>query len=241
MTAFFRISESIAIAIIRIRLDFGFGISEVNGMASVTVARQRREASTKEKRMQSTNWAGAHSGALREYLAKGMSFSEIAEAINAKFKTAYSRSAAIGRARRMGLAGPDRAKDPPRHWPAAPKAPQPQPPKSRERHVPEFIRPVPMLKRTGTVKLRCVGIDPRHLSLIDLEPDDCRYPYGGEEEGEAITFCGHPRRHGSSYCASHFHLTRGPGTASERSAGTVSLGWWRRHEAPSRSRAWWSP
>src|SRR5258705_11643148 len=77
MTAFFRISESIAIAIIRIRLDFGFGISEVNGMASVTVARQRREASTKEKRMQSTNWAGAHSGALREYLAKGMSFSEI--------------------------------------------------------------------------------------------------------------------------------------------------------------------
>jgi len=177
--------------------------------------------------MQSTDWASEHSDALREYLAKGMSYSEIAKAINAKFKTAYSRSAAIGRARRMGIAGPGRAKDWPRdlhkHWPAPPQAPLPQPPKSRERHVPEFIRPVPMLKRTGTVKLRCVGIDPRHLSLIDLEPDDCRYPYGGEEEGEAITFCGHPRRKGSSYCAPHFHLTRGPGTAAERAAGTISL------------------
>jgi GcrA cell cycle regulator len=37
-----------------------------------------------------------------------MSFSRIADAINAKFKTAYSRNAAIGRAKRMGLAGPDR-------------------------------------------------------------------------------------------------------------------------------------
>ena len=82
---------------------------------------------------------------------------------------------------------------------------------------------MPVLERAERVKLRCVRIDPRHLSLIDLEPGDCRYPYGGEEDGEAITFCGHPRRTGSSYCAPHFHLTRGPGTASERAAGTVSL------------------
>jgi GcrA cell cycle regulator len=74
-----------------------------------------------------------------------------------------------------------------------------------------------------TVELRCVEIDPRHLSLTELERDDCRYPYGGDEEGEAITFCGHPRRHGSSYCTAHFHLTRGPGAASERAAATVSL------------------
>ena len=181
--------------------------------------------------MQSTGWASEHSDALREYLAKGMSYSEIAEAINTRFKTAYSRSAAIGRANRMGLAGPDRAKDLPKdlpkhlpkHWPAPPKAPQPRPRKSRERHVPEFIRPMPTFERTDTVKLRCVEIDPRHVSLTDLRTDNCRYPYGGDEEGEAITFCGHPRRPRSSYCAPHFHLTRGPGTASERSAGTVLL------------------
>ena len=54
------------------------------------------------------NWTPEHSDALREYLAKGMSYSQVADAINAKFKTAYSRNAALGRARRMGLAGPER-------------------------------------------------------------------------------------------------------------------------------------
>ena len=48
------------------------------------------------------------------------------------------------------------------------------------------------------------------LSLIELEHGDCRYPYGGDEEGEAITFCGHPRRPGSSYCGPHFQLSRNP-------------------------------
>jgi GcrA cell cycle regulator len=124
--------------------------------------------------MQSTNWANEHSDALLEYLAKGMSYSAIAKAINARFK-------------------------------------------------PEFVPPTPRSERPETARLRCVEIDPRHLSLADLEPGDCRYPFGGEEEGEAITFCGHPRQQGSSYCTSHFHLTRGPGTASERSAGTVLL------------------
>jgi GcrA cell cycle regulator len=174
--------------------------------------------------MQSTNWAPEHSEALREYLAEGMSYSESADAINAKFKTAYSRSAAIGRAKRMGLAGPKPPGDLPGHWPGRPpEARAPRLPKLRERHPPEFMRPMPVFKRTEAVKLRCVEIAPRHLSLIDIEPGDCRYPYGGDEDGEAITFCGHPRRQDSSYCTPHFHLTRGPGTASERAASTVSL------------------
>jgi GcrA cell cycle regulator len=73
------------------------------------------------------------------------------------------------------------------------------------------------------VKLRCVGIKPRLLSLVDLEAGDCRYPYGGDKDGEAIAFCGHPKREGSSYCTPHFHLTRCVGTASERSASPVVL------------------
>jgi GcrA cell cycle regulator len=170
--------------------------------------------------MQPTSWVPEHSDALREYLGHGMSYSEIARAINAKFKTAYSRNATIGRAKRMGLAGADR----PGGWPKPPpKAGQPSLHKLRERYAAEFMRTMPMFERVETVKLRCVEIAPRHLSLLGLEPGDCRYPYGGDEEGEAITFCGHPRRQGSSYCAPHFHLTRGPGTASERAAGTVSL------------------
>jgi GcrA cell cycle regulator len=45
--------------------------------------------------MEPTNWAPEHSDALREHLAKGMSFSEIAKAINSRFNTTYSRNAAL--------------------------------------------------------------------------------------------------------------------------------------------------
>jgi GcrA cell cycle regulator len=165
--------------------------------------------------MQSMNWAPEHCDALREYHAKGMSYAEIAEAINAKFKTDYSRSAALGRARRIGLADPNRPKLPP-------IASAPQLHTIRERHA-ASLQLMPVFEPAEKVKLRCVDVDPRHLSLIDLEPGDCRYPYGGDEEGEAITFCGHARRRGSSYCTAHFHLSCGPGTAAERMAITVAL------------------
>jgi GcrA cell cycle regulator len=174
--------------------------------------------------MQST-WEAEHSQALREYLAKGMSYSEIADALNARFGTAYSRSAAIGRAKRLGYPRPDRSTDSLQHWPKRPpRAKASRLHQPRERHVPEFMRPMPVFERMEAPKLRCVEVvPPRHLSLVDLEPGDCRYPYGGDEEGEAITFCGHPRREGSSYCAPHFHLTRTPGSLPERPAGTVLL------------------
>ena len=55
--------------------------------------------------MQST-WEEAHSVALRDCLEKGMSFAEIARALNERFGTAYTRNAAIGRARRLGLSVP---------------------------------------------------------------------------------------------------------------------------------------
>jgi GcrA cell cycle regulator len=166
--------------------------------------------------MQMTDWAAEHSAALREYLAKGMPFSEIADAINAKFKTAYSRNAAIGRARRMGLAGPDRPQMPPR----LDRLRELRAAKSR---TVDFHWPMPVFEKAEPVKLRCVEIEPRHLSLIELERGDCRYPYGGDSEGDAITFCGHPRRRGSSYCAPHFQLSRNPDLPSEQAASTASL------------------
>jgi GcrA cell cycle regulator len=170
--------------------------------------------------MQSTDWTEEHSKALREFLESGMSYSRIAGAINAKFKTSYSRNATIGRAKRMGFAGPTR----PGNWPKptlSAEAPRLQ--RLRERLASESSRPMPVLESVEPVKLRCVQIDPRHLSLVDLEAGDCRFPYGGDKEDEAITFCGHPRRQGTSYCAAHFYLTHGPDAAPERPGGTVSL------------------
>lgn len=165
------------------------------------------------------NWAPEHCDALRECLAKGMSHSEAADAINARFYTAYSRNATIGRAKRMGLAALDQPK-------RLPRSSQPlDGPRLRTIGEPAAGSkpPPPISEPPDRVKLRCIQIVPRHLALTDLEAGDCRYPYGGDDDGEAITFCGHPRCEGSSYCTGHFHLTRGPGTASERAAVSDAL------------------
>ena len=172
--------------------------------------------------MELSNWAPEHSDALREFVAKGLSYSEAAQAINSRFNTSYSRSAALGRARRLGLAADDRRQ------PSMPIKPADLR-EIGEARVSDFKRSAlpwptaPVFKEIKPVKLRCVAIEPRHLSLIELERGDCRYPYGGDEEGEAITFCGHPRRLGSSYCTPHFHLSRDPIVSAERTVSTVSL------------------
>ena len=171
--------------------------------------------------MELTNWAPAHSDALRDHLAQGLSFSESVKAINLKFNTAYSRSAAIGRARRMGFTGPDRPNTPPCAVP--PRLDRLGGLRSNEFRPREFRRPKPVFEKAEPVRLRCVEIEPRHLSLVELERGDCRYPYGGDTEGEAITFCGHPRRPGSSYCTPHFNLSRNPDVPSEWAASNFWL------------------
>jgi GcrA cell cycle regulator len=186
-------------------------ISEYQKLAAMTEIAGVRQ-------MELTSWPPEHCELLRQYLNQGRSYSETASAINEKFQTAYSRNAVIGRAKRMKLTGPDRRTDVAKHF----HAPQIHRHR-RERRLPDFVKPLPTSARVQPVKLRCVGIAPRLVSLLELEPGDCRYPYGGDAEGEPITFCGHPRREGSSYCTPHFHLTLGPGTPSERAAGPVLL------------------
>jgi len=166
-----------------------------------------------------TSWEPKHSDALRDYLAKGLPYSEIARRINAAFNTDYTRNATIGRAKRMGLSGlaetgRSRLQRKPRLLPFR---------KMRKHRAAKPRLPRPILKRAAALKLRCIGIEPRHLSLIELEARDCRYPYGGDRDGEAITFCGHLRRKDSSYCAAHFHLTRHVESAPERSVIKVLL------------------
>src|SRR5581483_7530633 len=108
----------------------------------------------------------------------------------------------------MGLGKPDR-------WESQPILAEEQlrRPKARPRTTDvfrplEFFRRRTVFERVERVQLRCVEVVPRHLALIELGRRDCRFPYGGDLDGEAITFCGRPRRKGSSYCTPHFHLTR---------------------------------
>jgi GcrA cell cycle regulator len=174
--------------------------------------------------MQANDWAPEHCRALQDYLALGMSFAEIAREINARFGTAYSRNAAISRSKRMKLTPPKRPAKPSR---VRVRIKAETAPKSGEKRNQGPVRPAAAatspVTRVEPVKLRCVGVSPRLVSLIELEPSACRYPYGGDKDNEPITFCGHPQLPGSSYCAPHFQLTRGPGTESERAAAPVVL------------------
>jgi GcrA cell cycle regulator len=172
--------------------------------------------------MQASDWAPEHCKALQDYLVLGMSFAEIAREINARFGTAYSRNAAISRSKRMKLTAPRRS---PRLPKARPQTRAEMAAKSRESGPADMVWSVtgPPPGRPEPVKLRCVGISPRLVPLVELDASDCRYPYGGDRENEPITFCGHPRLPGASYCAPHFHLTRGPRTEAERAAAPVAL------------------
>jgi len=52
--------------------------------------------------------------------------------------------------------------------------------------------------------LRCVEIEPKHISIYELTDDTCRWPYGGD--GQPYTFCGHFALIGS-YCDAHRALS----------------------------------
>ena len=97
------------------------------------------------------------------------------------------------------------------------------PARSRSRTTIWTAPPAQAIQPAEPVKLRCVGISPRLIPLLELAPGDCRYPYGGDKEGDEIVFCGHPRQSGSSYCAPHAHLTSGSGAASGRALAAVVL------------------
>ncbi len=164
--------------------------------------------------MEPGHWPPEHSDALRDYFLKG-----IGREINARFGTVYTRNAVVGRAKR--LVAPVRMTSPSvvpclpsgaclilPHRPALPNL---------------NVSPKSARKLAAPVKLRCVGVQPRLIPLIELAPGDCRYPNGGDKDGEEITFCGQPRQPSSSYCTPHARLTRRSGAASARVAGPVVL------------------
>ncbi|TWB96852.1 GcrA cell cycle regulator [Bradyrhizobium macuxiense] len=167
--------------------------------------------------MEMMNWLPEHSAALQDLRARGLSYSEIADTINATFNTAYTRNAALSRAQRMGLAGLDR---PEPSLPGHLELPKPVLPEltrigrlrdvQAEPKLDPLHYPKIFTELVEMPQLRCAAVAPRHLSLLDLKPGDCRYPYGGDADGETMTFCGHPRRPGSSYCSPHFRLSRDP-------------------------------
>ena len=159
------------------------------------------------------NWAPEHSDALREYLAKGMSFSEVADAINAQIQHGLfpqcrdrPRQADGARRPRPAEAAVEVAATPSRR-PAQ---------KSRERRPTELgscVLAGPVFERAEPVKLRCVEIEPRHLSLIELEPAIAGIPTAATTRARPSPSAVIRGARVRATASAHFHLTRGPGTA----------------------------
>lgn len=135
-----------------------------------------------------TVWTVQQEQSLVNMLANGLSFAQIAVALNEKYHTTFSRNAACGKAFRLKVNAPKKAR---------------VARKPRERKPSSAPTPRRVVLHAEEIQLRCVEIEPRHLTLVDLEPGDCRYPFG---EGP-FTFCGHPAAAGRSYCVAHFHLS----------------------------------
>lgn len=169
-------------------------------------------------------WSDAATDTLKRLDEAGLlSRAQMAMRINEEFGTSYTRNAVIGRARRVGL--------------VAKRAPRDHKPRvriiranwnSNRRRIIQSAEPA------ETIKLRCVEVVPRNLTIFELELGDCRYPYG---QGSEITFCGHapvhqriigfessgePIKRASSYCTAHHFLCVGHGTYSEQRANVVA-------------------
>lgn len=125
-------------------------------------------------------WLPEHDSFLRERFEAGDSFSKIAIALRQRFAVIRTRNGCIGRAHRLGLKDDAR-----RATRAAPRN------KTKASHAPS-IAPEPFVCQDAE------DIEPLHVSVLDLVPGVCKYPYG---DGP-ITFCGHPVLAGP-YCESH--------------------------------------
>ena len=144
------------------------------------------------------HWLPEHDKILRDCVASGgFSYAEIAAKIRNECGVVFSRNAAIGRANRLGLQSSLGPKDSNKTKPR-------KPPREREprRRAPPTFRAAIHFQADAN-GYRCAPVEPLHVSLADLEHDQCRWPYG---DGP-FTFCGHTIIGGGSYCDLHEALS----------------------------------
>jgi len=140
-------------------------------------------------------WPREHADALKEMVVGGYgTFAQIAVEITRRFGKPYSRSACLGRARRMGLPSVN--------------------PKGRRKY--QKISPRPGIAKVIPINdhverlMYCEELEPLVTTFMDIGVNSCRWPYG---EGP-YAFCGRGKVEGRSYCLDHLRVSIG--TASER-------------------------
>jgi GcrA cell cycle regulator len=128
------------------------------------------------------NWTDDRIEQLKTLYAGGMTGSQIAAEMGL-----LTRNAVIGKIHRLGLDLRGKAFS---KGPARPRK------KSERKQKLPFVACEPFICADAP------DVAPLHVSLLDLLPDDCRYPFG---DGP-FTFCGHPKLFEGSYCTAHADL-----------------------------------
>ena len=158
-------------------------------------------------------WPDEHVVALRKYFADGLSHQQIADQINLDFPGAgYSRNASIGKCNRLGLTDRPATAGARERFSAAQKRRYAR--ESAEGRSP--LQKPASLSAAAPARPSCAEVDPLNVTLLELDPHQCRWPVSGEREH--TLFCGHVRLEAYSYCPAHQRLSVGPGTPSERRA-----------------------
>lgn len=138
---------------------------------------------------------------LQDLLAKGLSASKIALEIG----DGITRNAVIGAAHRYGYY---RRENPLRkHLRHVPQQPPSRP--SDDQRMPRFPveKPIPYVE---------IDVPPdQRKTLVDLEPDDCRWPIGDPQHAD-FTFCNQKKIIGKSYCAHHCRIAYEPPVPATR-------------------------
>lgn len=169
-------------------------------------------------------WPKEHDDALIALVADGLTFAACAAALNRQFQTDHSRNAAIGRAKRLGLAsqsgkkGNDRAGDNFQTAPAREKHRLHYAKRKRSRSVDDKIKtaarsnlPTRFLRPAIAPKIVCdapmMPEDGGASQVTLIEVEGCRWP-SGDGIAVAFSFCNSAKDKGVPYCAGHLRLAR---------------------------------
>jgi GcrA cell cycle regulator len=155
------------------------------------------------------DWTDARIALLTELWLGGVTGGEIGRQMG------VSRSAVMGKLRRLDMLRRDRPRMPVRRVARLLKTeqaipvPKPVPEKvPHKRHLRQNKRPLPPpepYKAPPSPPLPAYGT----LNLLDLRHNSCRWPEG---DGPIFVFCGRPRHHESSYCAEHHAMAHNRGS-----------------------------
>lgn len=134
------------------------------------------------------SWSRERAALLARMRAEGLPFITIAHALG------VTRSAAIGKAKRLGLGTPPRR--------------------------PNKVKRPTLSKPSQAILLSTDAVEPLRVHLLATYEGQCRWPLwaNGETDEDKLIVCGNACAPLSSYCQGHAARSRGKGTYSERVA-----------------------